>query len=178
MTLPLPNQQVADVQVKQNFDELSKHFPIQPADTARGPYCSVYNNANININNATVTAVTFNSEYADSDGMHSTSSNTSRITIVTPGWYTFVFNGEFAASAGGTDRSFNLRLNGSTYIGAARGAPIASATVTTLGVVTAMRSLSVGDYVEAVVYQNSGGALALRYSAAYSPTFSAVWHCP
>jgi hypothetical protein len=35
--------------------------------------------------------------------------------------------------------------------------------------------LSVGDYLEAVVYQNSGGALNIDTYAEWSPVFFAYW---
>ena len=49
------------------------------------PSCNVYNNANISIATGTNTALTFNSERYDNAAMHSTSSNTQRITAPTGG---------------------------------------------------------------------------------------------
>ena len=49
------------------------------------PSCRAYNNANISMTSGAATAVTLNSERFDNAAMHSTSSNTSRITVPTGG---------------------------------------------------------------------------------------------
>lgn len=55
---------------------------------ASPPYCNVYATAATTMTTAnTVYAVAFDSEAADTESMHSTSTNTSRITIVTAGLY-------------------------------------------------------------------------------------------
>ena len=57
------------------------------ASVAAPPLCIVRSTANQSLANATDTAITFDTEHVDALGMHSTSSNTDRITVVTPGRY-------------------------------------------------------------------------------------------
>lgn len=55
---------------------------------ASPPYCNLYATAATTMTTAgTVYAVAFDGEVADTESMHSTSTNTSRITIVTAGLY-------------------------------------------------------------------------------------------
>jgi hypothetical protein len=134
--------------------------------------CRVYNDADISIPNATSTALTFNSERSDVYAMHSTSSNTSRITFSLGGWY-YVWGGvAFAANATGY-RQVSIRLGGSTPLAVhGDGAPPASffsyMTVSTLYYFAAT------NYVELVVYQNSGGSLNVNVAANHSPEFGAI----
>ena len=62
--------------------------------------------------NNTLTAITFDNEAFDTDSMHSTISNTSRITINTPGVYAFnaALNG---VSSAATQILIQFRKNGS-----------------------------------------------------------------
>ena len=71
----------------------------------------VYNNANISIPDSTVTALTFNSERWDTDSIHSTVSNTSRLTAQTASKYDIKGNIKWASNSTGTRLIIiNLRL--------------------------------------------------------------------
>lgn len=50
-------------------------------------FASVYHNTTQSIGSGFATAIVFNSEYSDSQGWHSTSSNTDRITVGSAGYY-------------------------------------------------------------------------------------------
>jgi len=126
-----------------------------------------YNSANISIPNATTTALTFNSESYDYDTIHSTSSNTGRLTAKKSGVYQITGGGAFAANATG-GRQFAIRVNGSTYIGATF-VPTVGGSYTTNLDVSAMYKLNLNDYVELVAFQTSGGSLNVVYAADYSP---------
>lgn len=137
----------------------------------RRPYnigAHVYNSTNITIPTATWTVLTFNSELYDTDNIHDTSTNPSRLTCKTAGLYLITFNAYFVANTTGT-RIFRLYLNGTTAIGQARGIPDA------LGYcaipATTIYQLTVNDYVEAQVYQNSGGDLEVKANAHDTPEF-------
>jgi hypothetical protein len=124
------------------------------------PRVRAYHSATQSIANATDTAVALNSEFDDTAAMHSTVSNTSRLTIPTGqgGWYFFAGYVEFAANATG-QRALTLRYAGtdlvvSTTVGAA------SAGVTRLTIAT-FYPAAAATYYELVVNQNSGGALNL-----------------
>jgi len=134
----------------------------------------VYHSVSQSITNATETTLAFDSERWDTDTMHDTVTNNSRITFKTAGLYLLNFSFEFPTH--GTGYRYGLiRINGS-------GNPVAfeskdSASVAS-GVGFAIASLykfAVNDYVEARVYQTSGGALNVTAAAPYSAEFSAVW---
>jgi hypothetical protein len=129
----------------------------------------VFNNANLSINNATETVVTYNNERWDTDDIHSTVSNTGRLTAQTAGKY--IISAVLAfAGGGGTLRYVLLKLNGSTNI-AWMTAHNPNAGLNVALEVTTEYDMNIGDYVETVAYQNSGGALDVIYSANTTPEF-------
>ena len=132
------------------------------------PQCSVFNSSVQSVPNSTVTAMLCGSESLDNDEMHSTASNTSRITAVNAGRYTFTGTAQFAIDGTGTGmRRLSFRLNGTTEYDL-----VQVAAVSTLSSVILSGSrtftLDISDYVEMVVLQSSGGALnvtALAFEA-------------
>ena len=132
------------------------------------PQCSVFNSSVQSIPNSTVTAMLCGSESLDNTNMHSTVSNTSRITAVNAGRYTFTGTAQFAIDGTGTGmRRLSFRLNGTTEYDL-----VQVAAVSTLSTVILSGSrtftLAISDYAEMVVNQNSGGALnvtALAFEA-------------
>lgn len=146
-------------------------------DSASGnpkPMCRVSNSAAISVANATATAVTFDTESYDVGGMHSTSSNTNRITIPSGGGGVYSIGGsiQWAANATGA-RAVYIRVNGATIIELDEITPFAAATITH-GVSTQYK-LAAADYVELIVNQTSGGALNTNAAASYAPIFYAHW---
>jgi len=140
------------------------------------PACRVYNSANISIPHSATTAVTHDSERFDTDTMHSTSSNTSRITFTTAGLYLVGFHGRFEA---GTDYSrayADITLNGATLLARYdRRATTVDVRDPAMEVVTAYK-FAAADYVEARVFHQNTAAAArnLVVSANESPEFWAV----
>lgn len=128
----------------------------------------VYNNANITISTASDTALTFNSERYDADTIHDTGSNTSRLTCKTAGKYIIVGHVEFASNATGARQVF-IRLNGTTDIG--RQAYLSPGSATRF-CITTIYDLALNDYIELVVWQNSGGNLDVVAAGNRSPEFS------
>jgi hypothetical protein len=129
-----------------------------------------YNNAAISISHSTVTALTFNSERFDTNSLHDTGSNTSRLTAPVTGVYMISGSVQFASNATGIRAAF-IRLNGSTNI-ATQILPVASSTdIFTFGVQT-IYQLTAGDYVELTVFQNSGGSLNVNSDGNRSPEFA------
>lgn len=128
----------------------------------------VYNSANISVSNATVTALTFNSERFDTDSIHSTASNTSRLTATTAGVYQITGHVRWASNATGS-RLLYIRENGTAAISYEQ----IAASVNGEGImdVTALWKLAAGEYVELVTWQNSGGALNVEAWNYYSPEF-------
>lgn len=127
--------------------------------------CRVYNSGSQSINNTTLTALTFDSELYDDDTMHSTVSNTSRITMTTAGRYHVGATVTFDANATGS-RIVLLRLNGTTYFAKDRHMTVTTGSTTTSATVSSDYNFSATDYVEVIVYQDSGGALNVLNSGA------------
>jgi hypothetical protein len=140
------------------------------------PQARVYNSAALTLANATATPITFNSERWDlgtSTEQHSTSANTSRLTCRTPGLYAIVGHLEYAANAVGF-RSAAIQLNGAAFVGIQH---ITAATASIVSVSTQYR-LVVGDYIELIGRQNSGGNLNVTVGANYSPELAWYWVSP
>lgn len=106
--------------------------------------------------------------------MHSTSSNTERITVPTGGGGKYIFGGlgEFANNATGI-RQIVIRQNGTTEIAYASGPGDASGTCPMS--VTATYALSAADYIEMRYWQDSGGFLNVIVSGNRNPEFWAAW---
>ena len=137
------------------------------------PACRVYNRAAISIANATWTALTFNSERFDNNTMHSTSSNTGRITFTTAGRYLLTFAAEFAANATGFRQ---ISMDHSVTVGiASETVPVVSAAAATAMDTATHWACAAAEYATAFCYQTSGGNLNVNSSAAYSPEFMAHW---
>lgn len=163
-----PNFATGAVLTEAQLDILSDDITF----LAGPPRARVYNNANISVANATDQALTFNSERFDTDTMHSTSVNTSRITFTSAGTYLVGGNAIFAANATGTRKIF-VRLNGTT--------PIATAEVVNGGAsadvslaVSTLYTFAASDYIELVAFQNSTGSLNVTASGNTSPEFWAT----
>jgi len=111
------------------------------------------------IPHATLTIVAFNSELFDTDGMHSTVTNNSRITIQTAGVYDVGFNGAFAAGSDYTRVRAILRMNGATDIVIG---PIgaSSSPVEQPVMVSTQYEFDVGDYIEVRVDHINGASAA------------------
>lgn len=128
----------------------SLEFLIDP------PLCNVFNSAAQSVPNDTSTAMTANSERDDNDAMHSTVSNTSRITAQTAGRYLVTCAVVFAANATGR-RAVDFRVNGTTTHNVLSSLPISTNSLAITG--SRLLTFAAGDYVECMSYQNSGAAL-------------------
>ena len=130
----------------------------------------VYNSANIACTNAADTLLTFNSERYDTDTIHSTASNTGRLTATTAGKYHISATVIFAASATGA-RGLQIRLNGTTTVAIVRTPAVAGGTDSTALTISTDYDLAATDYVELLAYQTSGGSLNAVAGGNYSPEF-------
>lgn len=129
--------------------------------------CRAYNDGVQSIAHNTATAVTFNTDEWDTNSIHSTSANTSRLTIPADkaGRWEFHYRVAFAPSGTGVRVAF-LKVNGATdAIGSSvvsqANTPVQNSIVGVLQI-----DLAAGDYVELFVYQDSGGALNIGNSLA------------
>lgn len=143
-------------------------------DAASGnpkPMVRAYNSTSQNIATATWTSMTLNSESYDVGGMHSTSSNTSRITVPSGGGGIYIITAHvgFTASSSGAGRLIRILLNGATTLGAQIFcAPSATHDGTIM--TSVQYKLAATDYVECQVYQDTGGILACT-----CVEFAATW---
>ena len=85
------------------------------------PAARVYNDADIDPATSSWVALTFNSETFDTNSMHSTSSNTGRLTAPTAGGGIYILGGNVrfdtsGAASGEPVFGLAIRVNGATYI--------------------------------------------------------------
>lgn len=128
---------------------------------ARPPGCIVWREASQSIGNATFSEIAFNSpDIRDTDGFHSTATNNGRMTVPTGlgGLYMVGANVGWDSSPTG-HRIVRLRKNGTTLIGTVDG-PSSPTGFAPFQNVNTVAFLNAGDYVEVIVWQNSGGALS------------------
>jgi len=130
--------------------------------------CMLFNNGTQSISSGAFTALTFNAEDFDDGGLHSTVSNTSRITIPTNMAGIYLVGGGTSCAAHATGvRQMRIRKNGGTdtFGGDAR----AGFSVSGIGPIVTMQtlmSLAAADYIELEVFQDSGGALNVGQAGA------------
>jgi hypothetical protein len=136
------------------------------------PICKLGHSLAQSIANTTDTALTWNTELYDPRGMHSTSSNPTRVTPPDAGIYIVQAVVAFFANTTGS-RELYFRVNGTDED---PGMNVAATTSATRALcISGMFFLNgTTDYIEAMVRQDSGGALntALDRSA---PRFSVKW---
>jgi hypothetical protein len=121
---------------------------------------SVYRTTPQSINNATYTAIAYDAEGYDSDSYHSTSSNTSRLTAPSTGYYFVTCSVQYATNGSG-NRTVEIAKNGATgasSVVSLTNASISGIVTTDYNVGTTVQ-LNAGQYVECFARQTSGGAL-------------------
>ena len=128
----------------------------------------VYQSAGQSMSNATSTVITFNSETYDTDAFHSTSSNTSRLTVPAGKAGYYLIFGQLAYPGNATgQRQAEILINASG--GYAKNVQLnnGSSYITTPSFSTVL-NLAVADYVELGGYQDSGIALTNQHGLQYT----------
>ncbi len=127
--------------------------------SATQPRCVAFNNTVQSINDSTLTVLTFNAEDVDVGAMHSTSANTSRLTVPTGagGFYQIIGASAFANNATGT-RALEIFKNGTTALQYGQVVNAGAGSLVVINVIWC-GNLAAADYVELRAQQNSGGAL-------------------
>lgn len=118
---------------------------------------NVFNSTTKSVPTSTNTALGFDSENYDSNNLHSTVSNTSRLTIQTTGKYSIFGQVKWQSQTDTGYRGLTVMLNGVTPL-----AEVDTPNINGIKVnqnVNTQYKLNAGDYLELVVFQNSGGAL-------------------
>lgn len=144
---------------------------------ANPPACRVYHNTTQSAGTGGYTTMTFNSERFDTDTMHDTATNPTRITIKTAGLY--VLHGNVDMNTGTTsERIIQFLINGVMELALDRRGPNPSGGNNILQTSTLWK-FAVNDYVELRVYQASGAPVTVVASSAgfygSGAEFSAVW---
>lgn len=119
--------------------------------------CALYKSANQSISGSTQTLITFDTELYDTNSYHSTSSNTSRITIPTTGKYRLFLKIDYAAGSTAGSRDVYIKKNGSNFAYFYGYAANVSHTPTIVGALAV--NATAGDYYELNAYQGSTGSL-------------------
>ena len=131
----------------------------------------LYNAGNISLTSGTTTTLTWDNETFDTDAYHSTSSNTSRITIPAgkAGKYMVIGDVQYTSNSSGR-RIMTFRKNG-TDIFDFESADPGSTELDIVG--TAVVDMAVGDYIEMTAWQNSGSTLSVQNGSTRYSFFSA-----
>jgi hypothetical protein len=146
------------------------------------PAAKVTATAGQTIPNNQFRTLNFNSERYDTAGMHSLTSNNSRLTAPVTGIYAITVNIRWDDSGFG-DRQLTLVKSGGPTpgtIGLAREAKNGSGPPQDAPYqnISTVARLTAGEFVEASVVQGSGFNLALRKEVEMSPEFSMTWLAP
>lgn len=134
------------------------------------PRCRAYQSTLQTLTTGTAAVVTMTSEDIDTDGIHSTAVNTSRMTIVTAGRYRVIASVAFASNATGLRRVRILR-NGSTI--ASTQLQAVNGSTTSMQCVDEVLCVAT-DYIEMDATQSSGGNLDTAVGTA-STFLHVVW---
>lgn len=163
---------MSEIDLQRQIDALRKRLNTLATIEQPAIACRVYNDAAFTHNSTgNYLAITFNTDRSDPYGLHSTTSNTSRITVTLAGWYLISGHATFAANATGI-RQLAIRADGSTYI-AAQNQTALSDVVVHLSLAT-VYYLAATNYIELMAYQNSGGNLDVQAAGNYSPEFAVM----
>jgi len=140
-------------------------------------FCHVYNDADIDPATSSWVTLTFNSERSDDNGLHSTVSNASRITVPTGGGGVYHIstgvNFDLSTIASGFGViGLRVLLNGTTVLRQIQHVNNQGALDFTLAL-SFDYTFSAADYIEVQVYTNED--VNITASGNYSPEFSARW---
>jgi hypothetical protein len=133
-----------------------------------GVYCG--GTTTQSISSTTQTIVTWDLEVYDTDGYHSTSTNTGRITIPSgkAGYYLVHVAIQYAANATAGHRTVYLVKNGSVFLNGGESST-GNSTVGTLTFYSMIVNLAVGDYITAECYFN--GTMNVNKDANYPASY-------
>lgn len=121
--------------------------------------CRLRRSADQTIANNTVTAVQFTTEDYDTNTMHDNATNNTRVTIKKTGYYLLTHQVYFQLNATGERESWVRKNGGGARYAWIRQTSASSSLNSVLSGSDGPILLSAGDYVELVVYQDSGGNL-------------------
>lgn len=127
-----------------------------------------FNNANVSISNSAWVTVPLDSEIFDDNAMHSTSTDTGRLTATIEGRYLIVAQVRWATNSTGFRGLRIVRGAGLSEIGKVQDDAAAVATIQST---TTIFNLAADDFVQMQVFQTSGGSLNVEVLVDHSPEF-------
>lgn len=145
--------------------------PGQTVDERGVPATRIRNSVNQSMPSGVETVVAFDTEDFNTDGMHSSSVNPTRLTIKTPGLYQISAEYMFPSGPPSSAQIF-IRKNGSVELTGVDGRSVTA--VAPEGTISSHVLLAAGDYIELTCYQNSGAAITLGTGAPRATALSAV----
>ena len=143
------------------------HAHAMAAETTQDVSCRVTNDAAQSIANASTTKLAINTEIFDTDTIHDPTTNNSRLTIPEDGKYLCGINFMIGGASGHVNVGILLNNTANIALGSIPNVSGANIAPT----VSIIADLDEDDYIEASVYQDSGGAASVSSSANYSPIF-------
>ncbi len=138
------------------------------------PAAQAFNSATESITSGSgTTTLTFNSENFDTAALHSTTTNTSRLTAPVAGLYQVTGQVRWSANGAGS-RFLAINKSGAGWVGADWRQAAGGTFNITDQFVTALTSLTAGQYVELDAYQDSGATLTVG-SGTGGPSLAMHW---
>lgn len=121
-----------------------------------------------------MTSLTLDTELLDSDGGHSTVTNTSRYTPTVAGTYLVIGTVGWAASATG-DRRLQIGLNGAGVVGSGVGQDPSQSVLVGMTAVTLVTANGTTDYIEVMAAHTAAASLSTNASGIFSPSMRVIW---
>lgn len=138
------------------------------------PYAILRQTSAQSVTDATFTSITFGVEDIDRDGGHSTSSNTSRYTAQTSGWFHASGKVGWASNSAGR-RLSQWAVNGNAVNGSRVDLPPTPGAAGGIPAAARPIYLNAGDYLELQGYQDSGGSLNTSNATDIGSYMSVLW---
>lgn len=138
---------------------------------ANKPACRVYHNTTQTATNAATTYLAFNSERWDTDTMHDTVTNNSRITFKTAGL--FIVGGQIQCPGTTGRHALIIEGNGVTQIFQHEWQVNGGSDTYMAG--ETIWKMAVNDYIRLGVFQSSGSNQTIPASTGWQADFWAVW---
>lgn len=134
-------------------------------------FSQVWRSTNQTLSDSALTAISFDTVIRDDPGCWAVGSAT-RLTVKAAGAYILTGCCSFNTSATGR-RVVAIQLNGSSYLvyQTTNGNSAAATHVS----ISTIKYLAVGDYLELIGYQNTGGSLSVLSTTPYTPLLSMAW---
>lgn len=137
------------------------------------PYCVLRRSSNQTLTTGANTAILFDTEDTDTDGLHDLVTNTSRLTISRTGLWLVGAALRFAGNATSFRRTTIVR--NSTDVLSSMNMETVTAVVQDIALPVVLRRLTAGDFLELFAVQNSGGNLDVQATNFLSPYLWAYW---